>query len=217
MPEVPRDQPRLIIKPRRPGATAVTLLLHGGGEVSRERVRAWNGAALRMRPIGRAIRRRDSGVLTAFLRFRVRGWNGTAADPLADVEFALARIRESCPGLPIILVGHSMGGRAAIRSAGADSVCGVVALAPWLPRGEPIDQLADRELVILHGLRDRRTAPEASRRFANEAEGVARSVQYIGVAGGDHAMLRSARTWHRLIADAVATMADLAAPTRADS
>lgn len=217
MQEVLPDPPRLIMKARRQPATAVALLLHGGTEVSHEPVRAWNGAALRMRPIGRAIRRRDSGVLTAYLRFRVRGWNGVAADPLADVEFALGRIRETHPGMPIILVGHSLGGRAAIRSAGAESVCGVVVLAPWLPRGEPVDQLAGRDLVILHGLHDRRTAPEASRRFANEVEGIARSVEYVGIPGGDHAMLRSARTWHRLIADAVATMADLAAPTRADS
>ena len=211
------DQPHLIIKPCPFGASAVALLLHGGAEVSRERVHAWNGPALRMRPIGRAIRRRDHAVQTALLRYRYRGWNGTVADPVADVKFALARIRDTSPGLPIILVGHSLGGRAAIRCAGADAVCGVVTLAPWLPRGEPVDQLVDRDLVILHGLRDRRTAPEASRRFANEAEGVARSVQYVGIPGGDHAMLRSARVWHRLVADAVATMADLAAPTRADS
>jgi dienelactone hydrolase len=159
-----------------------------------------------MRPIGWAIRRRDPTVQTALLRYRLGGWNETAADPLADVEFALDRIRAARPAAPIILVGHSMGGRAAIRSAGADGVCGVVALAPWVPRGEPFDQLAGRDFVVLHGLRDRRTSPEASQRFAHEAEAVARSVRYVGIPGGDHAMLRSARTWHRLIADAVSTM-----------
>ncbi|WP_438949092.1 LLM class flavin-dependent oxidoreductase, partial [Streptomyces harbinensis] len=33
--------------------------------------------------------------------------------------------------VPVVLVGHSMGGRAALRAAGHPAVTGVVALAPW--------------------------------------------------------------------------------------
>lgn len=54
---------------------------------------------------------------------------------------------------PVVMLGHSLGGRAAVRSAGAAGVRGVVALAPWLPEDEPVDQLAGRALAILHGLR----------------------------------------------------------------
>ncbi len=188
------------------GAAGVALLLHGGTEESHDPVRAWSGPVLRMRPFGRAIRRRDPAIDVAFLRFRVRGWNGAAADPVADVAFAIDRIAERHPNLPIVLVGHSMGGRAAIRSAGDPRVCGVVALAPWLPSGEPTAQLAGRDLVIIHGTDDHRTSPRGSAQFADAARHVARSVHSLSVPGGDHPMLRHASTWHRWTADAVATI-----------
>jgi dienelactone hydrolase len=189
------------------GASAIALLLHGGAEVGTDPVSAWAGPVLRMRPIGWAIHRRSPQVALASLRYRRRGWNGDAADPVVDVEDAIARLRGMHPDLPIILVGHSMGGRAAIRAAGDPQVCGVVALAPWLPRGEPVAQLAGVDLVVIHGTGDRRTSPDLSAQFASSAQGIARSVRYVGVPGGDHAMLRHALTWHRLTADAVATIA----------
>jgi dienelactone hydrolase len=188
------------------GATGVALLLHGGTEESHDPVRAWSGTVLRMRPFARAIRRRDSDIAVALLRFRVRGWNGASADPVADVAFAIDRIAERHANLPIVLVGHSMGGRAAIRSAGDPRVRGVVALAPWLPTGEPQAQLAGRDLVIIHGTEDHRTSPRSSAQFADTARDVARSVRYLAVPGGDHPMLRHASTWHRWTADAVATI-----------
>lgn len=188
-------------------ATAVALLLHGGAEEGTDPVSAWAGPVLRMRPIGWAIHRRSPRIAIASLRYRRRGWNGAAADPVVDVEDAITRLRLRNPDLPIILVGHSMGGRAAIRAAGDPQVCGVVALAPWLPRGEPVAQLAGVDLVVIHGTNDRRTSPELSAQLATSAQGIARSVRYVGVPGGDHAMLRHALTWHRLTADAVATIA----------
>lgn len=186
---------------------AIALLLHGGAEVGRDPVRAWSGPALRMRPIGWAIRRHATGVAPAYLRYRHRGWNGDAADPVRDVAAAIGRLGERHPDLPIILVGHSMGGRAAVRAAVDPRVTGVVALAPWLPRGEPTQQLAGVDLVVIHGTDDRRTSPELSADYAHAAEGVARSSRYLAIPGGDHAMLRHASTWHRCTADAVATIA----------
>jgi thioesterase domain-containing protein len=199
-------QPRLTMRRAPAGATGVALLLHGGTEESHDPVRAWSGPVLRMRPFGRAIRRRDSDIDVAFLRFRVQGWNGASADPVADVAFAIDRISGRHPNLPIVLVGHSMGGRAAIRSAGDARVCGVVALAPWLPSGEPTAQLAGRDLVLIHGTADDRTSPRGSAQFADAARDVARSVDYVAVPGGVHSMLRHSSTWHRRTAEAVATM-----------
>jgi alpha-beta hydrolase superfamily lysophospholipase len=148
------------------------------------------------------------------MRYRRRGWNGLAADPVADVEYALARIATRRPGIPVVLVGHSMGGRAAIRAAGNPHVRGVVALAPWIPSDDPIDQLAGRDIVVIHGTDDRRTSPAGSARFAGAATPVARSVRYEEIPGGDHAMLRHARTWHRLTADAVVAMAERPDPAQ---
>jgi dienelactone hydrolase len=160
-----------------------------------------------MRPIGWAIRRHAPEVALAYLRYRRRGWNGDAADPVHDVAAAIGDLRSRHRDLPIILVGHSMGGRAAIRAAVDPQVTGVVALAPWLPRGEPTQQLAGVDLVVIHGTNDHRTSPELSADYSRAAEGVARSSRYVAIPGGDHAMLRHAPTWHRSTADAVATIA----------
>jgi len=159
-----------------------------------------------MLPFGWAVRRRDRRIAVVRLRYRRRGWNGDAADPVADVRWALAEIERRRPGLPVVLVGHSMGGRAAIAAAGDPHVVGLVALAPWIPPSDPVDQLADRTVVVVHGTDDDRTSPENSARFVARIRGVARDPRWVPVTGGDHAMLRHARRWHHLTADAVTAM-----------
>ena len=158
--------PRLISGHVPARAVANVLLLHGGAEVGHRSVRAWSGPVLRMRPIGWAIRRHRPDLAVTYLISRVRGWNGDGADPRRDAADAVARLRERNPDLPVVLVGHSMGGRVAIHAAGEPQVCGVVALAPWLPLGEPTRQLAGVDLVVLHGTNDRRTSPELSAEYA---------------------------------------------------
>jgi pimeloyl-ACP methyl ester carboxylesterase len=153
-----------------------------------------------MRPIARALHRagRSRGLAVALLRYRYRGWNGTEMSPVADALWALHDVRDRYGAVPVALIGHSMGGRTAIRVAGDESVRGVAALAPWLPDGEPVDQLAGREVLIAHGNFDRVTSPAASRRFAERAESVAERVDYVTVRGDAHAMLLRPVTWHRL-------------------
>ena len=187
---------------------AVALVMHGGAETGTDPVSHWTGPPLRMVPFGWAIRRRDRRVAVARLRFRHRGWNGTAEHPLADLDDALRQIDARRPGAPVVLVGHSMGGRAALRRGGAPRVVGVVALAPWIPAGDPTSQLAGRAVVIVHGSDDHRTSPANSAAFAERITGIARTVRYVDIPGGDHAMLRHARRWHRVAADAVATIVD---------
>jgi pimeloyl-ACP methyl ester carboxylesterase len=187
------------------GATGgVALVLHGGRVTSREPVNARQLAVVRVALLAGALHRRvaEHGIAVWNLRFGVRGWNGAEASPVADVFWALEQIRLHA-GLPVVLVGHSMGGRAALRAAGDPSVRGVVALAPWLPEGEPIRQLADRSLVILHGDADRITDPEASARYAESVRPVARSVRLERITGDGHGMLRRAGTWNRLAAQGV--------------
>jgi pimeloyl-ACP methyl ester carboxylesterase len=185
-----------------PRARAVVVLLHGGAERGTEPVSRRAGPVLRMLPFGWAIRRRDRSVAVARLRYRRRGWNA-GADPIADVDGALARIDARHPGIPVVLVGHSMGGRAALRCAGWPTVVGVVALAPWTPPDDPVDQLAGRALVVIHGAADHRTSPAASALLTERVAGLARSVRYVVVPAGDHAMLRHWARWQRLTVDAV--------------
>ena len=65
------------------------------------------------------------------------------------------------------------GRAAALRAAGHPSVVSVVALAPWCPPAEPVNQLEGRTVVIAHGERDRITDPARSLEFARHAHPVA--------------------------------------------
>jgi predicted esterase len=89
-------------------------------------------------------------------------------------------------------------------------VVAVAGLAPWLPPGEPVAQLAGRAVLLAHGDRDRVTDPAQTWAFADLARGVT-EVTTVSVAGGDHAMLRHPRGWHRLAADFAAAAFRLAA------
>lgn len=186
---------------------AAVLVLHGGREHGRARARPWHPAALRMRPVLRAALaatdRRD--VLLAEVRYRYRGWNATA-DPVADTARALDELRASAGELPVVLVGHSMGGRAALRAAADPSVHAVLALAPWCPPGEPVDHLAGTGVVVLHGDRDRVTDPGESAGYVRRARRAGARAGLVLVRGGDHAMLRRSGDWHRAIAAVVSQL-----------
>lgn len=180
---------------RRP--TGVALLLHGGRSRSHEPARTSQLTYLRMVPFARDLARhgRAHGLLVAQLRYRFRGWNG--GDPVADTRWALDRLRRH--GVPVVLVGHSMGGRAALHAADDPAVTGVCALAPWTEPGEPVAQLAGKSLLIAHGDRERWTDPRLSYEYAVRAKAVTDDVCRFDVLGDGHAMLRRAREWTRLV------------------
>jgi pimeloyl-ACP methyl ester carboxylesterase len=179
----------------------VVVVAHGGEEVSTEPTRATQLAVLRMVPIARAIRRALPGgkILVLRPRFTVRGWNGAAASPVGDLLALLDGIRTR-DGVPVMLVGHSMGARAALRAAAHPSVCAVAALAPWVPPGEPVTQLAGRRVLLAHGDRDKITRPRDTWAFVERAREVT-EVTAIEVTAGEHAMLRRGRLWHALAAE----------------
>ncbi|HVX70433.1 MAG TPA: alpha/beta fold hydrolase [Mycobacteriales bacterium] len=181
---------------------AVALVLHGGREHSFETAHPSQLTAVRMRPFARALQRRGSaaGLAVAALGYRFRGWNGAEESPVADARWALAELRDRHGDLPVILVGHSMGGRTALRVADDIAVAGVVALAPWLPPKEPVSQLAAKRILIAHGNLDFVTSPRASRHFADRARRAGADVTYVTVHGDNHAMLLRPGRWHRLVA-----------------
>ena len=152
-------------KPGAKGAAvrAVVLVLHGGQERSTVPATRWYPAYWRMVPFARDLRRagRGAGVAVWLMCNRYRGWNQPELDPVADARWALEAIRRAHPGVPVVLVGHSMGGRVALRVADDPAIAGVCVLAPWTPAGEPVAQLADRTVLIAHGDRDRITDPGA--------------------------------------------------------
>jgi pimeloyl-ACP methyl ester carboxylesterase len=180
---------------------AVTLVLHGGAEAGLARVHPWGVAYLRMVPLARTIRRAAArhGVEVRLLRNRIRGWNHPTLHPVADARWALARIRAERPSVPVFLVGHSMGGRAALRVADDPAVTAVCALAPWTPDGEPVEPVTGRSVMIAHGTRDRITDPAKSYRYAARARDVAARLVRFELMSEGHAMLYRAGAWNSLL------------------
>lgn len=178
--------------PARPEGVAV--VLHGGA--SRGASMAVSPAqlsVLRMVPVAHRLERVGRGRL-AVLRLlnSVRGWD-TQRTPVDDVRWALEQVRERFGDeVPVALVGHSLGGRAALLSADAAQVSSVVALAPWLHASERMPRAVGRQVLFVHGDGDRiaRIGParSAARRMAATAD-----VGFLTVRGGTHAMLRHHR------------------------
>ncbi len=179
---------------------AVVLVLHGGRSRSTQPTSARQLAYQRMVPIARNVHG-ALGARTAvwLLRNRVRGWNEPARDPLRDARWALQEIRTRHPQAVVVLVGHSMGGRAALLSAGTEGVHAVCALAPWLERDDPVGQLAGRRVLIAHGDRDRWTSPARSYDYAVRAREVSPAVCRFEVHGAGHPMLRRSADWTGLV------------------
>ncbi|WP_317453353.1 alpha/beta hydrolase [Streptomyces xanthii] len=194
---------------------AAVLFLHGGRADDRTASRSWHLAALRMKPFVRATAAALDGapVLLAEVRYRVRGWNGDDADALLDARSALAELGRLAGDVPVVLVGHSMGGRAALLAAAAPNVTGVLALAPWCPPSDPVSHLDGKRVTVLHGDRDRVTDPQASVEFTHRARTAGASVETRLVPGGDHAMLRGRLDWHRAAASIVIDLLGEAAPS----
>jgi dienelactone hydrolase len=179
----------------------VVVIAHGGQAVSTAPTAAFQPAVLRMIPVAAAIGQalRDSGVLVRRPRFRVRGWNGPHASPVQDLSELLDDIHDRFGPVPVVLVGHSMGARAAMRAAGHRSVAAVAGLAPWLPPGEPVGQLAGRRILLAHGTADIVTSAAETWAYAERARALTK-VTEIEVRGGDHPMIRRASLWHALAA-----------------
>jgi pimeloyl-ACP methyl ester carboxylesterase len=201
-------EPYVDLPTRTAPTRAAVLVLHGGKAESRGPVEPRQLTVRRMQPFVRSIASLGGDLAVGQVRYRYRGWNDAAADPVADVDFALAAVGERYGPVPVVLVGHSMGGRAALRAAGHPRIRGVVALAPWLPDTEPVEQLAGRDLAVLHGTRDLTTSPRASARFVARAARFSRRTACVQVPWSGHGMLLRAGLWHHLTAEFVSAVVD---------
>ena len=188
-------------------AEGAVLVLHGGGSgKGRAAVSPTQLSVLRMVPIARRIARAGRGRLAVFrLLNTVRGWD-TSHTPADDARWALHRIAERLGGaVPTCLVGHSLGGRAALRAAVRPEVRGAVALAPWFGEDErPPPGLEGRRVLIVQGTDDRVARPDRTEAMVR-ALGRTVDVGYVRIAGGTHAMLRHHARFDGLAADFAAT------------
>ncbi|MBO9520060.1 MAG: alpha/beta fold hydrolase [Nocardioidaceae bacterium] len=193
------------------------LMLHGGAEHGHQPVDGRSLALRRTKAMYDAVapRLRDRGVVVSLLRFSVRGWNATAS-PVADTRTALDTLAERHPGLPVVLVGHSMGARAAAWAADHPSVVGVVGLAPWFPGDDPVEQLAGLHLVAAHGRRDRITSARQTRTYVARAGEVAASARFVDMGRLGHYMLTGIRRWNEIAVTEALEILDVGTVTSRD-
>jgi predicted esterase len=195
----------------------LALFCHGGTATSVAPPRESALSLVRMRAVEQFVRSStaDRGIGTSLLRYRVAGWNGAAADAYADVRWAIEQLRaQHGAEVPIVLVGHSMGGRAVLRAGGDPQIAAVCGFAPWTPAGEPVDHLRGRTVAILHGRGDRWVPARLSADFALRARQAGASVARFTTPGG-HSMVRGALRWHRFARDIVLGATGIE-PMRAD-
>jgi dienelactone hydrolase len=209
--------PALEQRAARAETRGIALFCHGGAVTGLEPPRERALSLVRMRSFENFVHTAaaDRGIATALVRYRVVGWNGEAADAFADVRWAIGRLREEHgTDVPIVLVGHSMGGRAALRAGAERSVTAVCALAPWTPPGEPVMSVRDQTVAILHGRGDRWVPARLSADYAVRARRAGARVARFTIAGG-HTMVRRADRWHSFARDVVLAGTGIQ-PLRAD-
>jgi alpha/beta superfamily hydrolase len=179
----------------------VVLVLHGGASRrGSPMVSPTQLSVLRMIPIAARIVRSGRARLAVFrLLNTMRGWD-TGHTPVVDARWALDEIAERLDGTrPTCLVGHSLGGRAALLAAPRPEVVSACALAPWVHADDVPAGLDGERLLIVHGDRDRVASPERSAALARALARHAH-VGYVTVAGGAHAMLAHHRRFDGLAA-----------------
>lgn len=201
--------PSLRVLPAGGATRTVVLVLHGGKAHSVTPMQPWRLAYQRMLPFAYAAHHTANktlghpGTAVWLLRNHLRGWNEPQRNPISDARWALGELRRTHPAANIVLVGHSMGGRAALRLAGDDGVTAVCALAPWIGQDEPVRQLFGKSVLIAHGDRDRMTSPHASADYVQRASRSHPDIRFVSIAGGGHAMLRHSRLWTSLVREFV--------------
>jgi predicted esterase len=183
-------------------ARGVVLMLHGGAKTGTEPVEGRSASYWRADLMRRVIEPRvhEADLALWLLRFSVRGWNlglGPEPSPVPDARWALEQVRAEHPGLPVVLLGHSMGARTAIHVADDPAVAGVVALAPWFEPSDPVEPLRGKHLVAGHGSRDRITSARMTRELVRRARGTAASAEFVDVGRLGHYMLARPAVWNR--------------------
>lgn len=179
------------------GSSAVVLVLPGGTDASREPFSWRSPSALRMYPFTASIAvRRPRRVRVRQVAYELYGWNDDAA-PLAPAWAALERASAAAPGVPIHLIGHSMGGRVAAHLAADPRVHGVLALAPWWQHADWRHIHDGVRVVAMHGTADTRTYASRTEKGVAELRARGLDATYVPMPDGGHAMLDHVLDWQR--------------------
>lgn len=178
------------------------LVLPGGRPSSDAPSQARQLANLRIELLTQSLRRRvGAGVDVRRVQYRVRGWNAGRLDALRDARAALDEMLDTVGSGPLVLVGHSMGGRVAAHLAGQRRVAAVAALAPWWPENDCDLIPPGCRLLTMHGTADSWTDPVSSQRQTLRAATRGVDAQWVEFPGAGHFLMQNYARWHRLTAD----------------
>jgi len=196
---------------REPTApSGVVLVLHGGAaRGDRAMVSPTQLSVVRLIPTARAVARVGRGQLAVYrLLNRYRGWDSEHT-PVDDARWAMAVLGERFPDAPFGLIGHSLGGRAALLAGDQPGVRSVVALNPWVYPTDIAD-LSGRRVLVVHGLEDRIASPDRARAVVHNLARTA-DVEFVPIPEGKHGMVRHGREFDRRAAEfTAAVLHDLA-------
>lgn len=193
-------QGRVVVGPR---TRALALILHGGRSVTQQPRRHLDVSYLRMLPFAPAVWRASRGrIAPVLVHNRHGGWIASSGSGVEQVRELVRRLSEE-HDRPVVLLGHSSGGWAALRAGGEDDVIGSAALAPWVGEREPVHHLQDKVVRVIHGEADTVCSPQRARELVERLQAQGGDATYREVPGGGHALLDRPWRWHQLAARAV--------------
>lgn len=187
---------------------AGVLVLHGGTDKTEKAGRPARRslpAAGRTDRVARGVvkRTRGQGVGVWTLRHRLAGWDrDDEPTPVIEARAAIDAIHRLHHGLPIVLLGHSMGGRTAVAVADSPEVVGVVGLTPWLPESQPADLLHGIHLRVAYARLDHECPLSSMSDFLTRARSTAASVEVQDMGWDLHYLIRE-RRWNHYAAEQV--------------
>lgn len=195
----PGEVPPRLSLPVIDAPRGVVVMLHGGQPVGLEPTGDIDVAAAAVRLFTGRLRTLAPELAFVRLRNALTGWNEPAKSPVADAEWALGRVRELYPDLPVALVGHSMGGRVTFELVDRPDVRAIVGLAPWLADGYPEQRFLGTPTLLVHGRQDTVTSAEASHDLVRRIVDAGGDAHFESVPGW-HSLLFRAGRWQRSVA-----------------
>ena len=140
--------------------------------------------------VAHTLARAFVGIGFAALRFNFRGTEGSEGSydegvgELADALAAIAWLRNRYPDLPLWLAGFSFGAAIAVRAAVAESVAGLVSVAPAIYRfGAGLEGQPECPWLVVQGDEDELVAVDETIEWVN---GLAPGPELLVMSGVEH-------------------------------